>query len=94
MLMEKYHLRFLISVNKVQVVKIKLCTQKKDTKKVMEITKGIFLRGTIGNSYRYWKFSYFISGKSVQLLPNNRESTPPADRIKENMTCKYQRQTS
>ena len=57
----------------------------------MEITKGIFLRGTIGKSYRYWKFSYFISGKSVELLPN-RESTPPADRIKENMTYKYQRQ--
>ena len=61
-------------------------------KEVMEITKGIFLRGTIGNSYSYWKFSYFISGKSVELLPNNRESTPPADRIKENMTYKYQRQ--
>lgn len=69
-----------------------MCLKKGLKKKVMEITKGIFLGGTIGNSYRYWKFSYFISGKSVELFPNNRESTPPADRIKENMTYKYQRQ--
>lgn len=29
-----------------------------------------------------------ISRKSIELLPNNRQSTPPADRIQENTVCK------
>lgn len=74
------------------LVKIKYVPERKGQEgkeKVMETTKGIFW----GDSWQFLQILelYLLFLENLEPLPNNRESTPPADRIQENMTYKYQR---